>query len=214
MKILAIVAAIILALYLVVYVATAPQGFDDSLLSTYNPLDEPVQEDLTDAEPVATIAIPDGEAIITPKARYHVAAKVGGVKRYRDKWGSYVARHDVVLLWGQAASDEAKPHMNISQSMRWYHFRIDEDSPFDVQYMIRHSANTHLIPANKNIERAINRLSRGDVINLEGYLVSISGTWKGGTIWWHSSLTRNDTGDGSCEVLYVERLRKDGKSYE
>jgi hypothetical protein len=41
-----------------------------------------------------------------------------------------------------------------------------------------------------------------DLVELEGYLVYV----KGDNFTWNSSLTRNDTGDGACEVLYVEKI--------
>jgi hypothetical protein len=40
---------------------------------------------------------------------------------------------------------------------------------------------------------------------LEGYLVNITGAngWH-----WNSSMSRDDTGGGSCEVLYLTRVKK------
>jgi hypothetical protein len=49
---------------------------------------------------------------------------------------------------------------------------------------------------------------------MEGYLVNINGMVGNGTVRWNSSLTRNDTGDGACEVFYVKRAVLDGKVYE
>ena len=37
--------------------------------------------------------------------------------------------------------------------------------------------------------------------------VRVDGTFNGVPIGWRSSLSREDTGDQSCEVFYVERLR-------
>jgi len=49
------------------------------------------------------------------------------------------------------------------------------------------------------------RLKKGDKVYLEGYLVFIKGTVNGRNSWWNSSLTRNDTGNGACEILYLTR---------
>ncbi len=41
----------------------------------------------------------------------------------------------------------------------------------------------------------------GDVVTFDGLPVEAdkAGGWR-----WRSSMTRNDTGDGACEVVYVE----------
>ena len=44
---------------------------------------------------------------------------------------------------------------------------------------------------------------KGQVVALEGYLVKVIS--KDGW-WWKSSLTRNDTGNGACEVIWVEEV--------
>ena len=43
----------------------------------------------------------------------------------------------------------------------------------------------------------------GQVIRLEGFLVDASrpGGWH-----WNTSMTRNDTGAGACELIYVESV--------
>jgi hypothetical protein len=43
----------------------------------------------------------------------------------------------------------------------------------------------------------------GSVVRLEGYLVEARADdgWR-----WRSSLTREDTGNGACELVWVERL--------
>ena len=45
--------------------------------------------------------------------------------------------------------------------------------------------------------------SAGDLISLDGYLVSVSsdGGWR-----WDTSLSRTDTGNGACEIVWVKRL--------
>ena len=59
----------------------------------------------------------------------------------------------------------------------------------------------HLIPANDTIERRIKAARVGQVVTLSGYLVDVK-TDTGWTI--NSSLTREDTGAGACEVIWVE----------
>ena len=66
------------------------------------------------------------------------------------------------------------------------------------------SSNNHLIPANDVIKREIKKIKRGDYVEIKGYLVDINGSNSGdGSFYWNSSKSREDTGDGSCEVIYV-----------
>ena len=71
-----------------------------------------------------------------------------------------------------------------------------------------------MIPANENVRRAVKMIKEKDEVFLEGFLVSLKGTYKGETVTWNSSLSRTDTGDGSCELFYVSKVRIDTMVYE
>ena len=66
------------------------------------------------------------------------------------------------------------------------------------------SANMHMIPADAEVEGTLKSLRVGQLVRISGYLVEIAGTdgWR-----WRSSLTRSDTGNGACELVWVEELR-------
>jgi len=59
----------------------------------------------------------------------------------------------------------------------------------------------HLIPSDNAILKQIKTARTGDIVDFTGYLVKVvdADGWK-----WKSSLTRNDKGNGACEVVYVE----------
>jgi hypothetical protein len=80
--------------------------------------------------------------------------------------------------------------------------------------VISHSANNHIIPANENIHEAVKTIWKKDIVVLEGVLVNIKGTYKGQPVTWNTSLSRKDTGNGSCELFYVSKVRIDTKVYE
>jgi hypothetical protein len=90
--------------------------------------------------------------------------------------------------------------VHISQSERFYFWQVGQ-FPIPQREIIESSANMHLIAADDSIERAIERTRVGDVITFDGYLVEAD--WPDGakTV---SSLTRSDSGAGSCEVVWVE----------
>jgi hypothetical protein len=61
----------------------------------------------------------------------------------------------------------------------------------------------HMIPARKSIERQLKDLRPGNIVVLEGYLVDVDhpSGWR-----WRTSLSRTDTGNGACEIVYVESI--------
>ena len=65
------------------------------------------------------------------------------------------------------------------------------------------AANNHIIAANPAVRKAVSALIPGHIVTMRGYLVNASHP-DGST--WNSSLRRDDTGNGACEVFYVEEI--------
>jgi hypothetical protein len=101
------------------------------------------------------------------------------------------------------ADDAVLARLSISQGGRWYRYRWQGDPPIPVAEIVRSSANMHMVPADAAVARALKRVRVGDVVTLDGYLIEADkpGGWK-----WRSSLTREDTGSGACELVYVRDL--------
>jgi hypothetical protein len=75
--------------------------------------------------------------------------------------------------------------------------------PIARQTIIEHSANTHVVPPDTLVAAELKRLRVGQVVHLSGYLVS--GVRDDGA-YINTSLTRSDSGPGSCEVMLVEEV--------
>lgn len=151
---------------------------------------------------------------ITPQAAYHVSALVVSAKSYSSEWNAILSPTDLALVWGDLLSSESYKLVSWSQSGRWYWFQYDGDFEHDNDYIIHNSANTHILPANENLAEAVEDVEPGDLVELNGFLVNVDGTRRREKVWWHSSLTRDDTGDGSCEVLWLTSMRRNGKVYD
>jgi hypothetical protein len=61
----------------------------------------------------------------------------------------------------------------------------------------------HLIPASDDISKRLEAVSPGQVVTMDGYLVQVHGP---NGFAWKSSLSRTDTGEGACELMWVEQL--------
>lgn len=92
--------------------------------------------------------------------------------------------------------------IDISQSGRWYRWNTKE-LPISRSEITVSSANTHIIPANDLVAYRLQDVIKGNIVKLKGYLVYIG---EKDNFKWNSSLTRSDTGNGACEVFYVEEL--------
>lgn len=152
---------------------------------------------------------------ITPVARYEISAVVASKKYYSFGWSSLISPVDLALVWGKLAEQEYDRCMSYSQDNRWYYYRYKE-GPLDLnnRFIINHSANLHILPANENVLLAVKSLKKKQKVFMEGYLVNVKGVYAGNEVWWHTSLRRSDTGQGSCEVFYVERVKIGSKIYD
>jgi len=145
-------------------------------------------------------AIPFDQYTIYPQASFELTAKILSKKDYSRGREVDLSKTDLALGWGTMSDEAVLETISISQSRRWYrwktpHFKIPRR---DIE---RQSANMHMIPANDSVQDVIDDAKQGELIHLKGYLVRVTAEdgWR-----WQSSLTRDDTGAGACEVIYVE----------
>ena len=161
---------------------------------------EPVQVDLQDATPMHPATHAGYE--ILPLATYAIEARVLSVETYRWDRGAELAPVDLALGWGPMSDGQVLRHFDIGQGFRLFTWTTRE-LPIPREDIERHAANVHVIPADSRVERRVRGLRRGEVVLLEGKLVEARA--KDG--WtWRSSLTRADTGNGSCELFLVESV--------
>lgn len=161
----------------------------------------PEQTNLTDAAPIAH----DGY-LLHPVARFETEALV--LSRNPQRWpfadaAKDLSPIDLALGWGLMSAPNTLEKLHIWQWGRFYFWRVRRGEVFDPAMAVPLSTNVHLIPANPEIRRALMRARPGDLIRLEGKLVDAHREDLG---WWRTSRTRTDTGDGACEILFVERV--------
>ena len=140
---------------------------------------------------------------IQPLASFQLQARVLGVERYRFGRNAVLSPVDLALGWGPMADLNALESIAISQSSRFYYWRVNE-FPIPRRDIETNSANMHVIPANEEVKAALFDVEEGQVVQIHGYLVHIDADdgWQ-----WRSSLTRKDTGYNACELVLAEKLR-------
>jgi hypothetical protein len=141
-----------------------------------------------------------GRWSLTVRAHYLITARILVRERYHFDALSDLIPEDLALGWGPMSDNRNLRSVEITQSNRFYYWREPASSSLPKDSIITHSANTHVIPQNAMIGRQLSRLRPGQVVTLSGDLVD--GVRDDGR-WIKTSLVRNDTGAGACEVLLV-----------
>jgi len=143
----------------------------------------------------------NGDYTIEAIAQFRIKAKVLSKKNYYLDREADLSPVDLALGWGNMSDERVLEHIEISQSGRFYRWQVDE-FPIPRREIETHSANVHLIPASDAVNRVIESVRKGDIIEISGSLVNVVSNSDG---WhWESSQTRNDTGKGACELIWVE----------
>ncbi len=160
--------------------------------------DDPLQTQAHDDTPVRR-----GRWLLTPRADYDITARILSSENYRFDALADLIPEDLALGWGPMSDNRVLADFDISQSVRFYTWRPRGPLPIARESVIRHSANTHVIPADAHVRAQLEALRVGDVVRLTGTLVD--GKRDDGASL-HTSLTRLDSGPGACEIMLVQSV--------
>lgn len=156
----------------------------------------PLQSDV----PASLAAFSLPAATLKPLAGFSVQARVLSREDYRLGREADLSPTDLALGWQRMGEDQELSQLEISQSSRWYHYRWDNQPPLPPQEIARSSANMHMIPANGEVAAMLADIRKDERVRIDGWLVEATAQdgWH-----WRSSTSREDTGGGACEVVYV-----------
>lgn len=160
---------------------------------------DPVQRNIDRAEPVPYKGIK-----LTPRAHFSAEVRVLSRERYRLGELAEAVPLDFAVGWGPMSDSAVLANIKVSQANRFYFWHYDEEPPIPREDIETHSANWHLLPATSDVWHTLDDVRVGEVVKLEGDLVDL----KGNDFAINTSLTREDTGAGACEVLYVESVTR------
>ena len=141
-----------------------------------------------------------GEFTILALAEYNIKARVLSRNNFSLGTESELSPFDLALGWGPMSDQSVIDKFDISQRDRWYHWQSDH-LPIPRRDVSLNSANVHIIPKDETIEEKFDKVYKGSLVEMNGYLVKIT---KADGWHWISSLKRDDTGGGSCELFWVE----------
>ncbi len=151
---------------------------------------------------------------ITQKAAYTVRGIVLSRENYYSGWNSLISPADVALCWGKLAENGTYKRLKWSQGNRWYFWHPGNDFGYNNDFVAKHSSNNHIIPATPNLAKAVKGLKEGNVVEMTGHLVDVGAVKTSESYSWNSSVSAGDRGDGSCEIIYLTRLKVHGKIFQ
>jgi hypothetical protein len=134
-------------------------------------------------------------------AEYELRGRVLDTKRYHSGPSAELVPVDVAVGWGPMSDSRTLDALSISMGNRFFFYKWSDQPPLEESTIIRSAANNHIVAANKHVEGVISNLRRGHLVFLRGYLVDATKPGEGN---WLTSRRRDDTGNGACEIFYVE----------
>jgi hypothetical protein len=135
-------------------------------------------------------------------AEYKIKARVLSRNNFSVGRESKLSPVDLALGWGPMSDQNVIDKIEVTQSNRWYHWET-KSLPIPFDQIRLNSANVHIIPKDELVEEKLDEVYKGSLIEMKGYLVEVNADdgWH-----WKSSLRRDDTAGGSCELFWVEEL--------
>jgi len=158
----------------------------------------------TTSAPEFGVRYNDTDYRVAPEYDYELTGVVvsyrhhDGNSRMHRQAGDHLNMMDVCVIWGSNAE-----HPDINKLDFWngiFTCNVQtRDNAAWAAFDIFKLSNNHLISEDPAIRDQVQELAIGDQIRVRGQLASYTGP--GGTRG--TSTTRNDTGDGACETIYV-----------
>lgn len=118
---------------------------------------------------------------------------------------------DLCLIWGENVESKVyqDKSLQFSQDTRFCRYYYSGNLTFNNHEI----SNNHIVVDNDRLEKQFQNLNAGDQIQIKGKLVNIKATaikelesYNPTYFEWNTSTTRDDTGAGACETIYVEQL--------
>jgi hypothetical protein len=120
------------------------------------------------------------------------------------EWGDHVNIMDLCVVWGDSVRSGAYRDVSFSNNQWECHWSYSSERA-QKQFRNEQVSNNHIVTDDPGVSKAMRNIKVGDQIRIRGYLVDYT-TFKDGRPAGTrvSSETRTDTGNGACEVLYID----------
>ncbi|MDD5577951.1 MAG: hypothetical protein PHY16_01565 [Methylobacter sp.] len=160
-------------------------------------------------QPVFTTEVNKQEYTINPKFAYELDGVIvsynnsGGFGDiwHHKRWKDFINLRDLCVIWAGNVESGVYRSMTFSNDS-WTCWASWPDAATGALFKMNALSNNHLLTDNDSIKTALMAAEPGDHIRLKGILAEYSNKANGfnrGT-----SITREDTGNGACETIYLD----------
>jgi hypothetical protein len=129
---------------------------------------------------------------------YHHSASFIDISH--KQWNDFLNTKDICVIWGRNVETGVYKRMRFSNRDFTCYYRYPDRETGEL-FTESALSNNHLLPADPLVAGTVLRARTGDQVHLKGWLVSYG--IQGAPYARRSSLSRNDRGNGACEVVYV-----------
>ena len=119
-------------------------------------------------------------------------------------WGDTLNSADLCVVWGDNVDAHLLDKISFSHGDWTCYFGTHDRGAF-ANFHANQFSNNHILPADAAVSRAVAATEVGDQIEVEGYLVDYSINGRSPRV---TSITREDTGNGACEIIYATSLTR------
>lgn len=126
---------------------------------------------------------------------------------YHEQWKDWINVKDLCVIWGDNFKSGSYRKMTFQNGSWTCYYNLKPGEPLSewTKFAAQCLSNNHLVVADERVSRSIMKVEKGDQVYFKGYLVNYG---RGGNPdQRRSSTVRSDTGNGACEVVYVEDFK-------
>lgn len=122
---------------------------------------------------------------------------------HHKRWRDFINVRDLCVIWGKNVESGVYKRMKFD-SDSWTCWAYWPDQETRTLFTMNALSNNHIVSDDDKVKAALMQAEPGDLIRLKGVLaeyVNHTGGYTRGT-----STTRDDTGQGACETIYVDEF--------
>jgi hypothetical protein len=149
--------------------------------------------------------------LITPRFEYELwgmvvsitrAGELGDIWHYR-RWKDFINVRDICVIWGSNVNTGLYKKLSF-KSDTWTCWVSIPDYESAKHFDNKALSNNHLLTNDYLIKKKLRDAEIGDQIHLKGVLADYKNTGNGFSR--STSVTRNDSGNGACETVYLDKF--------
>mgnify|MGYP001331280339 CR=1 FL=1 len=160
---------------------------------------DPPSQRMLDAAPLQTYH----DLSLQPLAEFEFDARLISLAWYGYGAEARYSPVDLGISWGRMSDSAHLDALEWRHGGRFLNYRYAQAPPVPREELDRSIANLHVLPETEAVLRQIEGLRPGQRIAGRGVLVAAqrSDGWR-----WTSSLRRDDTGAGACELILLSEV--------